>query len=282
MISKKTVPKKKSAVKKKTAAKKNITAKKKTTSAKKKPLSGGSLMSVVTLVLWAAVAGCLAGALVGWIVAQSLHVPQVDLLATFEPAATTRIYAADGAQVASYALEQRVVLRPEEIPDDFKLAVVAIEDADFYTHGGVDPKAILRAVWYSVLDRRIGSRGGASTLTQQLAKNLWLSPERSLKRKIEEAVLTWKLERSLSKKRILELYLNCVEFGPGIFGAEAAALYYYHKPASELKPEEAAHLAAALPRPSQRHPGTRSRATEQAVERILWRMKRAGWLKNLL
>ena len=96
--------------------------------------------------------------------------------------ATTRIYAADGEQLASYALEQRVVLRPEEIPDHFKLAVVAIEDADFYSHGDVDPQAILRAAWYSLLDRRIGSRGGASTLTQQLALNLFLKRERTYQR----------------------------------------------------------------------------------------------------
>jgi len=111
--------------------------------------------------LWVAVAGCVAGALAGWVIAQFLHVPQVDLLAEFEPAATTHVYAADGAQVASYALEQRVVLRPDQIPEHFKRAVVAIEDADFYTHGGVDPKAILRAAWFSLVDRKMGSRGGA-------------------------------------------------------------------------------------------------------------------------
>jgi len=180
------------------------------------------------------------------------------------------------------AAGQRVIWMPvayDRISVSLKEAVLVSEDITFFQHHGFELHEIREALSGALHGKKLR---GASTLTQQLAKNLWLSPERSLKRKIEEAVLTWKLERSLSKKRILELYLNCVEFGPGIFGAEAAALYYYHKPASELKPEEAAHLAAALPRPSQRHPGTRSRATEQAVERILWRMKRAGWLKNLL
>jgi len=177
---------------------------------------------------------------------------------------------------------QRVIWMPvpyDSISVNLKKAVLVSEDITFFQHHGFELHEIRQALSGALHGKKLR---GASTLSQQLAKNLWLSPERSLKRKVEEAVLTWKLERSLSKKRILELYLNCVEFGPGIFGAEAASLYYFHKPARELRPEEAASLAAALPRPSQRHPGTRSRAAEQAVERILWRMKRAVWLNDLL
>ena len=273
MIKKKIVPKKKPAVKKKT------TAKRKTTGAKKKPLFGGSLMSVVTVVLWAAVAGCLAGALVGWIVAQSLHVPQVDLLATFEPAATTRIYAADGGQVASYALEQRVVLRPEEIPDDFKLAVVAIEDADFFTHGGVDPKAILRAVWYSVLDRRIGSRGGASTLTQQLALNLFLKRERTIGRKVKEALLALDIEKRYSKDQILTLYANQIFLGHGAYGVQAASELYFQKPAIELSLSEAALLAGMIPSANNKYDPVRR--PENALNRrnkVLQRMLELGFI----
>ena len=113
-----------------------------------------------------AVAGVAAGALAGWVVAQFLHVPQVDVLENFRPATTTHVYAEDGSEVASWAVEQRVELEPEDIPDHLKKAIVAIEDADFYDHGGVDPQAIMRAAWYSLRDRKIGSRGGASTLTQ--------------------------------------------------------------------------------------------------------------------
>jgi len=221
--------------------------KKKTTRAEKKSFFGGDLVSLVAVLLWTAVAGCLAGALAGWILAQSLHVPQVDLLASFEPAATTRIYAADGEQVASYALEQRVVLRPEEIPDHFKLAVVAIEDADFYSHGGVDPQAVLRAAWYSVLDRRIGSRGGASTLTQQLALNLFLKRQRTLTRKVKEALLALDIEKRYSKDQILTMYANQIFLGHGAYGVEAASELYFQKSAMELTLAEAALLAGMIP-----------------------------------
>src|SRR5438034_9445974 len=96
---------------------------------------------------------------------------------------------------------------------------------------------------------------GASTITQQLAKNLWLSPSRSPLRKVKEGVLTWQLERALSKRRIFELYLNVAQFGPGVYGAEAAARRYFRKPAAELTADEAADLAAGLPRPRAWHPG---------------------------
>lgn len=211
------------------------------------PAVPGKLLGTLTTVLWVALAGCLAGAFAGWIIAQFLHVPQVDLLATFEPAATTQIFAVDGEQVASYALEQRVVLRPEEIPDHFKRAVVAIEDADFYSHGGIDPQAILRAAWYSLIDRRIGSRGGASTLTQQLALNLFLQRERTLSRKLKEALLALDIEKRYSKDQILTLYSNQVFLGHGAYGIESAAQLYFQKPAAELALAEAALLAGMIP-----------------------------------
>jgi len=241
VITKKTVPSKTS------TARTKALVKKKTTGAEKKSFFGGDLVSLVTVLVWTAVAGCLAGALAGWILAQSLHVPQVDLLASFEPAATTRIYASDGEQVASYALEQRVVLRPEQIPDHFKLAVVAIEDADFYSHGGVDPRAVLRAAWYSVLDRRIGSRGGASTLTQQLALNLFLTRQRTLSRKVKEALLALDIEKRYSKDQILTMYANQIFLGHGAYGVEAASELYFQKSANELTLAEAALLAGMIP-----------------------------------
>jgi len=267
VITKKTIPSKKP------ASGKQAVVKKKTTGAKKKSFFGGDLVSLVSVLAWTAVAGCLAGALAGWILAQSLHVPQVDLLASFEPAATTRIYAADGEQVASYALEQRVVLRPEEIPDHFKLAVVAIEDADFYTHGGVDPKAILRAAWYSVLDRRIGSRGGASTLTQQLALNLFLKRQRTLTRKVKEALLALDIEKRYSKDQILTMYANQIFLGHGAYGVEAASELYFQKSAMELTLAEAALLAGMIPSANNKYDPVKR--PENAVNRrnkVLFRM----------
>ncbi len=131
-------------------------------------------------------------------------------------------------------------------------AVLISEDDKFYTHEGFDYEAIERAV---KKDLKTGKfRSGGSTLSQQLARNLYLSPAKSLSRKAREAVMTWRMERTLSKKRILELYLNVVEWGDGIFGAEAASRYYYGKPALELTALESARLASILPNPRRYSP----------------------------
>ena len=121
---------------------------------------------------------------------------------------------------------------------------------------------------------------GASTITQQLAKNLWLSPSRNPLRKIKEAILTWQLEKSLSKNRILELYLNVAEFGPGIYGAEAAARHYFGTPAATVSRHQAALLAAALSRPRTWHPSSPSIAYARQVTRVEDRMARATFLRR--
>jgi penicillin-binding protein 1A len=237
------------------------------------------LIKVLTWGVWSAVAGCLIGAACGWIVAQFLHVPQVDQLATFRPAATTRIFAADGEQIASFALERRVELRPEQIPDHLKAAIVAIEDADFYDHGGVDPKAVLRAAWYSLIDRRIGSRGGASTLTQQLALNLFLKRERTLRRKAKEALLAIDIEKRYSKDQILTMYANQIFFGHGAYGVEAASRLYFDKSANELELAEAALLAGIIPSANNRYnPFRRPQAALQRRNKVLNRMLELGFI----
>ncbi|MEE4273629.1 MAG: PBP1A family penicillin-binding protein [Thermoanaerobaculales bacterium] len=205
------------------------------------------LLRLLKFVVVAVIAGVLVGALAGWIVAQFLHVPQVDALATFRPATASHVYDASGAEIASWAVEQRVELQPAEIPDHLKQAIVAIEDADFYEHGGVDPQAIMRAAWYSIRDRRIGSRGGASTLTQQLALNLFLKRERTLTRKAKEALLAIDIEKRYSKDQILTMYANQVFFGHGAYGVEAASQLYFDKPALETTVAEAALLAGMIP-----------------------------------
>ena len=131
-------------------------------------------------------------------------------------------------------------------------AVLIAEDDKFWNHEGFDYQAIQKAIEKDLNARKF--RYGGSTITQQLARNLFLSPEKSLIRKISEAVITWRMEKVLSKKRILELYLNVVEWGEGIFGAEAASRHYFGKPSSELNPEEAARLAAILPNPRRFRP----------------------------
>jgi len=161
-----------------------------------------------------------------------------------------------------------------------KRAVVVAEDIRFFAHGGVDldevEDALERAVERKELPR------GASTITQQLAKNLWLTPSRSPLRKAREAVLAWQLERTLTKRRILELYLNVAEFGPGCYGVEAAARRYFGKSAADVGSLEAAQLAASLPNPRAWHPGSTGRAYQTYVARILRRVERADWLGRLL
>jgi monofunctional biosynthetic peptidoglycan transglycosylase len=128
-----------------------------------------------------------------------------------------------------------------------KRAVVAAEDAKFLDHEGFDWEAIQKAMTKNEQHKKVVA--GASTISQQLAKNLFLSGERSWLRKGEEAIITWMMERMLSKRRILELYLNVAEWGEGVFGAEAASRYHFGVPASALGPEQAAWLAAILPSP---------------------------------
>ena len=167
----------------------------------------------------------------------------------------------------------------DDISDHLKQAVLVAEDINFFSHSGFDTTEISNAAREAFEGKRVR---GASTITQQLAKNLWLSPERTARRKLEEAVLTWRLERRLSKRRILELYLNVVQFGPGTYGAEAAAERFFGVRASALDADQAAQLAAALPRPSSWHPGSTSQGYARHVERIRFRMERATWLNRLL
>ncbi len=205
------------------------------------------ILSLMTKVVWATLAGCLVGAFTGWLVARALHIPQLDQLPTYRPAATTSVFAADGAQVATFALERRVELPPELIPDNLKLAIVAAEDAKFYEHGGVDPRAILRAVIGSIKERRFGGQGGGSTLTQQLALALFLEREHTITRKVKEMFLALDMEKRLSKDQIISMYANQIFLGHGAYGAEAASRLYFDKPAMDLTLAQAALLAGMIP-----------------------------------
>ncbi|OGP67127.1 MAG: monofunctional biosynthetic peptidoglycan transglycosylase [Deltaproteobacteria bacterium RBG_13_47_9] len=136
-------------------------------------------------------------------------------------------------------------------------AVLIAEDDKFWSHEGFDYEAIQKAIEKDIKAKRF--RYGGSTITQQLAKNLYLSPVKNISRKIREAIITWRMEKILSKRRILELYLNVVEWGEGIFGVEAASRYYFGKPSSELSPGESARLAAILPNPRKYNPAGNQR-----------------------
>ncbi len=168
----------------------------------------------------------------------------------------------------------------EKISPHLKRAVLVGEDIGFFDHQGFAVEEIKIAVREAVEEGK-GLRG-ASTITQQLAKNLWLSPSRNPLRKVEEAILTWQLERHLEKRRILELYLNVVELGRGIYGAEAAARHYFGKPAAGLGETQAAQLAASLPRPATWHPGSTRRGYRHRVDLIRKRMAKARFLWQLI
>jgi len=163
---------------------------------------------------------------------------------------------------------------------DVKRAVVVAEDIEFFSHAGFSTAEIKAAI-REALDEGEAPRG-ASTITQQLAKNLWLSPSRNPLRKFKEAILTRQLEESLTKNRILEIYLNVVEFGRGIYGVGAASDHYFGKPALQLTQLEAAMLAASLPRPTTWHPGADDPYYLRYVEDILARMERAEFLWKYL
>jgi monofunctional biosynthetic peptidoglycan transglycosylase len=204
--------------------------------------------------------------------------PDVEALATSRPRSTAFIDRYRGRQQAagrSDALAWQWVPW-DRISPHLKRAVVSAEDMEFFSHSGLSTTEIRAAIRDALAEGR--PLRGASTITQQLAKNLWLSPSRNPFRKLKELVLTRQLERELSKRRILELYLNVVEFGPGVYGAEAAARHYFGKAAAGLTEREAAQLAAGLPRPGSWHPGVDSPSYRRYVSDILRRMARADFL----
>jgi len=153
-------------------------------------------------------------------------------------------------------------------------AVLIAEDDKFWSHEGFDYESIKQAVEKDLQSGRL--KFGGSTISQQLARNLYLSPAKSIWRKFREVLITWRMEQVLPKKRILELYLNVVEWGDGIFGAEAASRHYFEKPASELSPREAARLAVVLPSPRKLDPAGSQQYVESRTEVIYSIMLKRG------
>jgi penicillin-binding protein 1A len=204
--------------------------------------------------------------------------PSVTALENFEPLRGTKLYDENDELITELHVERRIFVPLSQIPKTLQDAVIATEDRRFYYHWGVDPVGIARAVVQNYRQARIVE--GGSTITQQLTKVLFLTPDRSLERKLKEAVLALELERRYSKNRILEMYLNHVYFGQGAYGVEAAARTYFGKSASELTVREAA-LLAGLPRaPSTYAPFEHSRAAKQRREVVLRRMAEYGVLKQ--
>ena len=189
-------------------------------------------------------------ALLLWHYQQDL--PDTAQLQKYEPPVMTRVHAGDGSILAEYSRERRLYLPSSAIPPMVKQAFLSAEDKNFYTHGGIDPEGIARAMLILVQG---GKRvQGASTITQQVAKNFLLTNERSFERKIREMLLSFRIEAAYSKERILELYLNEIYLGLGNYGVAASALNYYGRSVNELTLAEAAYLAALPKAPSDLHP----------------------------
>jgi monofunctional glycosyltransferase len=223
----------------------------------------------------------LLGLLAAWLAWEALTWPDVSVLAKEEPETTAFIERYRDGGWLGLGKDREVEWKwvpGSRISSNLKRAVIVSEDIEFFSHNGFstrEQRAALEDAWE---DKTIPR--GASTITQQLAKNLWLSPSRNPLRKVKEGILTWQLERSLTKRRILEIYLNVVELGEGIYGAEAAARHYYGKSVRSLTERQAAELAASLPRPKSWHPGSKSKSYQRKVRSIERRMAKAGWLRR--
>jgi penicillin-binding protein 1A len=232
------------------------------------------LRIIFNFIFWAFVAGVATLAVLILIYGNDL--PDYKKLATYAPPVATRLYAADGSLLIEYAEERRVFIDYADLPPQLVNAFIAAEDQNFWTHPGIDVQGIVRAVANNTL-RMFGANttlSGASTITQQVAKNFFLTSERTISRKIKEAILALRLERAFSKEHILTLYLNQIFLGARAYGVGSAALMYFNKPVSELSLAECAFLAS-LPKA----PNNRDRAVERR-NYVLRRMVDEGFISQ--
>src|SRR6202142_1495270 len=191
------------------------------------------------------VVAALVGATAGLLLVYTTDLPQVDALENYRPSSITELYDDRGRVIGSFALQRRVVASYDDFPPVLRDSLVSIEDKDFYRHSGINFWRIIGAAYRDIESG--GKVQGASTLTMQLARNLFLSPDRSFHRKVQEAMLAVQIERRFTKPQIFALYANQIFLGPGPYGFEAASEFYFSKPAKRLTLEEAT-LLAGLPK----------------------------------
>ncbi|MCM2266169.1 MAG: monofunctional biosynthetic peptidoglycan transglycosylase [Elusimicrobiales bacterium] len=234
------------------------------------PLAGRELQLI------AAVIALLLAASAGYV----LWLPDVSGLKKHNPAETSfmRLKERQARAQGKKPVRQMVWTPWADISENLKHAVLVAEDDGFYRHKGVDWESTQRALAEDWKQRRFAK--GGSTITQQLARNLYLSPSKNPLRKIKEILIARRLERELGKRRIFELYLNVAEWGKGIYGAGAAAQAYFGKSPADLTPEESAALAAALPSPRRYNPTGGTRFMERQKSRIIGRMRASGYLPD--
>lgn len=218
------------------------------------------------------------GGVFGYIYVLSRELPSVEQLKDFQYDRPTIIYDRNGDVIAELGTERRYPIALESMPDYMWQSVVAVEDARFFEHGGVDIMGIMRAFISNMKAGRVVE--GGSTLTQQLVKIIYLTPEKKLKRKIKEAILAYRMDNFLSKEKILEMYLNQVYFGRGAYGVEAAALNYFDKTALELTLAEAAMIAGIPKAPGIYAPHISMEKTLNRRNHVLYRLYETGYINE--
>jgi penicillin-binding protein 1A len=205
------------------------------------------------------------------------NLPALDTLTDYRPKMPLRIFSSDGVLIGEFGEERRNLVRIKEIPDVMKKAVLAIEDDRFYQHGGVDYTGILRAAVHNATG---GARQGASTITQQVARNFFLSSEQTLKRKAYEVLLAWKIEKNLTKDQILEVYMNQIYLGQRAYGFSSAAQIYFGKSIKDITVAEAAMLAGLPKAPSAYNPVVNPKRARTRQQYILQRMHMLGYITD--
>nr|WP_229827346.1 penicillin-binding protein 1A [Undibacterium macrobrachii] len=203
------------------------------------------------------------------------NLPEIDAITSYRPKMPMRVFSADNVLIAEFGEERRNVVHFSEIPDVMKKAVLAIEDDRFYEHGGVDYIGIARAAINNVTT---SNKQGASTITQQVARNFFLSTEQTIKRKIYEILLAWKIEQNLTKDQILEVYMNQIYLGQRAYGFSSAAQIYFGKSLKDITVAEAAMLAGLPKAPSAYNPVANPKRATVRQQYILQRMKQLGYI----
>ena len=206
------------------------------------------------------------------------NLPSLEILTDYRPKIPLRIYTADGHLIGEFGEERRAVVRIQEVPEVMKQAILAAEDERFYQHGGIDALGVLRAAASNLIGG--GKKQGASTITQQVAKNFFLSSEKTYARKLYEALLSFKIEANLSKDQILELYINQIYLGQRAYGFGAAAQIYYGKALKDITPAEAAMLAGLPKAPSAFNPVVNPKRARLRQQYVLRRMRELGFIDN--
>ncbi|MBV9333415.1 MAG: transglycosylase domain-containing protein, partial [Candidatus Eremiobacteraeota bacterium] len=229
----------------------------------------GLLVALLLLVLFSI------GAIAGMITAYARNLPDISRMADYQPASSTRIFARDGTQLASVYKENRVWVPLDRIPTTVRDAFVANEDHNFYRHHGVDFGGIVRAGFADLTHQEFQ---GASTITQQLARRLFLNDQVSLSRKVQEALLAIEIERYYTKDEILERYLNIIYLGAGAYGVDAAAHTYFGRSVDKLTVGQAAMLAGIVAAPSDYSPFSNLDLARDRQRHVLDRMVESGYV----